>query len=163
LHLGRLLGLCIFYTLSSCAPLPRQLDRSSTHAFQVSVSADGKTVGDFSERLVHHVGISETDLASFTRADERAPRLPIETTAEYDREGKCRGVRVRGLAAEGPALGLEVDDIITAVGVSHVLKPGDVGVIFEALQRNKRASLTLERAGRPHKIFYYLRGPGDLG
>ncbi|MCB0324678.1 MAG: hypothetical protein KDD69_13945, partial [Bdellovibrionales bacterium] len=60
-------------------------------------------------------------------------------------------------AGSGKAfIGLQENDVLTAVGIRLVKRNQDLQALFADLQRDKQATLTLERNGQPHKILYYL-------
>ena len=133
--------------------------RKTSPKFNVSVTSDGKTVTNFSTSLVHHVEVSERELLGYSA---KAGSLPFNAQMEYDREGKAIGIRVSGSESASSALGLGLNDkdIITAIGRAHPQGAGDLSLLFEQLRKFRRASITIERLGVPHKIFYYLPARG---
>ena len=123
----------------------------------VSVLSDGKQVKDFSTTLVHHVELSLTEYRNITASWPKQLNLPFEAAMEFDRRGKPMGLRIANIRGNaGSALGLLNKDIITAIGLSCPTGPRDLWAVFDELRTQRKASITLERAGRPHKIFYYL-------
>lgn len=126
--------------------------------FKVSVSTDGKPVEDFKQPLVHRIRVRPAELRSISGAQGKAMSLPFNAKRVIDLQGKIKGIRVLNVRPPygTQVLGLQNNDLITAVGLRHVDHPNDFSLLFNQLRSEKQATMTLERDGKPHKILYYL-------
>ncbi len=132
-----------------------KLEIQRGHDYQVSVYSDGKEVKDFKTALVQRLILSPQAIAALSR--NQRP-LPVAGKQERDNRGQTSGVRIsagdnpRGLAM----FGFRERDLLTAVGARRAESIDDLRSIVSVLTREKVASVTLERNGKPHKILYYL-------
>ena len=129
--------------------------------FRVSVSANGAPVKDFNEQLIHRVIVNKKDLVLLSTSSV-AGSVPFTGKSERDHFGEIAGVRLTEIrtAKVLPTLGLQDGDLLTAVGKKHTTSLDDLKQLAIDLiagsATEKRASLTLIRRGRPHKILYSL-------
>lgn len=127
--------------------------------FRVSVTSGGKPVNDFQERLVHRVTLSKKDLAAIMPVPGRAPQVPFTGRVEKDGQGGIVGLKLTEVRTSDvlPTFGLQDGDLITAVGKKHPNEISDLSQIVLDIRKNSEATLTLQRNGKPHKIFYGLK------
>ena len=113
---------------------------------KVTVENSGKELANFEEPLVHRIEVG----SAATSAGLKAGR-------EFDGAGKERGIRVRkeSTAETLALLGLKSEDVITAIGRRRVTTPEDLQLLDSELRSG--GSLTLERGGNPHKIYFTPR------
>ena len=154
---GVILLNAVLLSICACSSRPQpQIERQSD-GYKVSVKSDGRQVSNYSQRLVHRVTLQSTDLLRLT---ENGPKgLPFSAKTNYDNNGKPAGVRVVKVTTDknAPRLGLQPKDLITAVEKSHTNSTNDMWQLFKALQKHRKATLTLVRGGKPHKILYSIR------
>ncbi len=145
--------------LAGCAGLSKKSEDDSK--FKVSVQSSGKPVKDFSTPLVHRITVSKYDFNRYTRSKVGGkPEIlttfqPVHTAGPKSPVYGLKLIAVSG-ATGGSALGLQLNDIVTAVGPDHVVKSSDFQQLFQHLLKDKTVSVTLMRGGKPHKIIYYL-------
>lgn len=153
---GRLtlaLGIISFTFVSACAspkPGPVILDSE----MQVSVSTNGKPVQNFETALVHRISVPKKFASNLLVSSAKG--IPLKTAPEKDQNGKITGLRIRSSQDSSvlSTLGLQPNDLITAIGQKHAEKPTDLVDLFQSLVQTKEFSITLERSGMPHKILY---------
>lgn len=153
-----LLSACSFGGRSS-SDLP-VVERGS---FKVSVREGSREVNDFETPLVHRIGLSRADINKILPTGSNTMKLPFKGRPLKDARGNISGVRLyrreSGPRLKGSKflLGLKENDLVTAVGVKHVKSYADLRMLLEMLLKEQHISVTLEREGSPHKIFYYLK------
>lgn len=126
--------------------------------YQVSVSAGGREIRDFSTPLVHRLSLPSRAVDQMLKAWPDRVDVPFDGSTARDTRGKVMGVKVARLRSTQATelLGLRQGDIVTAVNAKRATTVRDMGVLLNELREKKSATLTLEREGRPHKILYYL-------
>ena len=137
------------------------LTDSSGNKFHVSVNTNGRELKNFEEPLVHRIILSQVELELLKATPQNKLQLPFQGAKEFDNNGKISGLRVVQLdpLSKLPTLGLQNDDIVTAVGLKLVSETSDLIELITSLQNTKQGSITILRAGIPHKILYYLSDP----
>ncbi len=144
---------CSMMSLSDSEPIQSK----RTGQFEVSVTSGGEKVSNFHTPLVHRVTVSTRELDAFLAPDRKTILLPFKARKVRDLKGEVKGIRVVQIdSVKTNSLGLRDNDLLTAVGRVHLKQPQDMSLLFSDLQREKQATLTLEREGKPHKILYYL-------
>ena len=160
------LALLFIFIFSACsASAPKKSHPFSKTSFgkkgrkyNVSVATDGTSVSDFGTSLVHRVNISPRELELVSDIRNRRLYLPFSVVPQRDVHGQIAGLFLSqspGLKND-VTLGFEDSDLITAVGRRFTKTPKDLWFLIEELRSKKEATATIQRGGRPHKIFYYL-------
>jgi hypothetical protein len=136
---------------------PNRLDpHAEANPFQVTVKSDGKEVKDSNASLIHRVTLSPTELATVGRLTKPESGT-IRLKRESDNRGGTIGLRIQLASPEqAKLLGLQNNDIVTAVGKTGATKLRSLEPLVQGLQAKKSETLTLIRGGKPHKILYYL-------
>jgi hypothetical protein len=155
------LGIALSLVFSSCsqkrAPTPKR-------NFQVSVKQDGQAVTSFSESLVHRFALSLEDASLIFGPAPEHMNFPYALKPKADLRGGIVGFEVietfetRARLESGmSSLGLQIGDLVTAVGKMRITHEQDLWHIYDLLKLKKQASLTIERDGMPHKFLYFLK------
>ena len=126
--------------------------------FKVSVSSNGTTVSDFETQLVHRLELSESQVRVLK--ENMVSNCGCGGSIMHDGAGKLAGVKMTRIEKGSPLLeiGLKNGDILTAIGVTPVTDIQQIDNLFVSLLKDKTASLTFQRSGHPHKMFFYLSG-----
>ncbi len=128
----------------------------STGNYKVSVTTDGEEVGDFSTNLIHHINVRPKQL-EITQS-KWFNTENIESVTEYTAAKEVIGFRLVVYRSEvAEVLGLKQGDLITAVGKVLGEDIADMRALFRDLNTTGKATLTMQRDGKPHKMLYYLR------
>jgi type II secretory pathway component PulC len=145
-------------TLTSCAS--RKFHNNLKHQeYQVSVVSDGEPVKDFEQKLVLRVELPESVLDKINPPNSEIVNIPFNLTSKLDEFGEPMGVLLasQGTTVKNNPLKLVEDDLLTAINQFHVRYVVDISYLFQSLRLDKRASITLQRYGKPMKIYYYLK------
>ncbi len=149
-----LLTAAAIYLVACADSSPPKPEIQRRHDYQVAVYSDGKEIKDFNQSLIHRMDITPKVVAAMSASGST---LPFDGKPEKDARGNVTGVRVANARGTNLALlGLRDKDLVTAVGNSRARSIGDLKKVFIELKTQKSASLTIERSGKPHKMFYYL-------
>lgn len=147
--------------LAACAPSgSRQVMPSQPlpdRSFRVSVESGGKPIENFEENLIHRITLTDKDVDTALASPSGGLNLPFELTRELDSTGAIKGLRVVSIqpGRGSLALGFRRGDVVTAVNKIHLKQPSELRTVFESMRERKLVSITLERAGVPHKILLY--------
>jgi len=148
-------------SVAGCSSSAKQdtIEIQRGHDYRVSVYSDGKEVKDFNSALVDRLILSRQAMEILS---SKQSAIPLSGRPERDNRGQSSGVRIT--AGENPKglamFGFREKDLLTAVGTRRAQSIDDLRYIMPALEKEKMASVTLERNGKPHKILYYLSDPG---
>jgi hypothetical protein len=135
--------------------------KSPGNNFRVSVSSDGQPVTDFTQKLVHRITLSKSDLKRLAQSSN-SQSVPFKGNLERDQQGKIAGLRITEIRTPEvlPTLGLEDGDLLTAIGKKQPRSLSDLAQLALELAsltaKDKTSSITVVRRGRPHKIIYSL-------
>lgn len=129
-----------------------------SHNFQVSVETAGREVSSFAP-LVHHLYLDESQLTRLETGFLNLNTLPLKL--DIDGKGKVAGVRVQQGASQSvlQLLGLRLNDRLTGVSGRPIERISDLTALPAGLRSANTGSLTLERAGESHKIYFYIGEP----
>ena len=127
--------------------------------FKVSVTSGGKPVPNFQQKLVHRITLSKQDLTALMPVPGRGPQIPFTGKVDRDSNGGIVGLKLTEVRTNTvmPTFGLQDGDMLTAVGSKHVDDLSDLTQIAIDIRKNAQATLTLQRNGLPHKVFYTLK------
>ena len=157
-----LLFVCLFTaSCSTSAPKTYEIEKKAKlqRNFRVSVRSDGESISNFTKSLVHRVSVDSAQLRDLYRAQPPGLNIPFVIVAESDSFDRPVGLRLEAAPnASAPSdLGLRHGDIITAVEKKHTVVEEDLMYLFDQLDINRRATLTLLRDGDHHKFFYSVK------
>ena len=154
--LMKLLLILLVCLCSACAGRAKPEVERLGEGYKVSVRTGGQDVSNFSEQLVHRILLSRSDFDSLVK--DWPQGLPFTSKSEYDMRGNPSGLRITKVGSkQGPHLGLQQKDLVTAVGTTHTFTTRDMWQLFRELSISREATLTLVRQGKPHKILYNLQ------
>ena len=122
---------------------------------KVSVKTGGKDYQESSGGLVHYIDLSQQQLRRAFARRSGGTLVPFSIRTKRDAQGKSEGLLIERVAPGAEVLGLRKGDLITALGRQHATKKEQFLSIYQSLQREGRASLTLKRANLPHKLLYF--------
>lgn len=133
--------------------------RQGPNKYTVSVATSEGPVQNFEQRLVHRKTLPQAFVEPLRVSAGHQLSKYFSAQAELDQLGNAAGLRIVSILdrTARDTLGLQLGDLITAVGTSHVASVKDFARVFEYLHQNRQASITLVRNGKPHKVFYYLQ------
>jgi len=161
--LSLVLSMALAALLLSCAgprknPAARRPQAELLGDYRVSVSSGGREIKDFEKRLVHHIEIPRARVEEIVRPWPKGLNLALIGRVDKDMRGGVAGLKMRmgGSGVSGAELGLEDNDLVTAVETKRVTDVRGFYPLFAALLKDGKASLTFDRGGVPHKLFYYL-------
>jgi len=160
--------LTLVVLLVGCAakkPQPKLELVRSKGEYKVFVTSDGKTVDDFSIELIHRISLTRQEFGQYMKDWPKTLPLPFASRNEKDSRGNPSGVRIVQVNKKAGlhGLGLQRNDLVTAVGTKHTYTSQDMWLLFKLLGEQQRATLTLVRDGKPHKILYSLDDSKHLG
>jgi len=121
---------------SGCAPAAIKPEIVSS---KVTVTTSGKQINDFESEFVHRASINSREVNTISNFDQ--------VKDSYDQFGKLVGLQ---LLSDLPALFLQKDDILTAIG-KKVIGPGDRFSQLKSQIKDGESSITFLRAGRAYK------------
>lgn len=126
--------------------------------YRVSVSSGGREIKDFEKTLVHYIEIPRAKVEEVVRPWPKGLNLGLIGRVDKDMRGGVAGLKLRmgGSGVSGAELGLQDNDLVTSVEAKRVTDIRGFYPLFAALLKEGKASLTLDRSGVPHKVFYYL-------
>ncbi len=127
--------------------------------FKVRVVSGGEVQRDLEQELVHRVELSKEDIRTALRSWPTSLQIPFSGKVQRDAQGELIGVNLSATTQTSmlPRLGLEDNDLLTAVGKKRAESIKDLYFLFEALADKNFASVTVQRNGKPHKILYFLQ------
>ncbi len=162
-------SICLFIfsllLITSCATRAKQKFSpfatpvgKSGERFNVQVFSNGKKVDNHNIRLVHRLSIKVETLESVFGEDVKSPKLGFETEKAIDRAGAVYGFKVISdpKLKNLPKFGLTDGDIVTAIGNYRPQVKSDMEHLYTQLKTKTNTTLTFIRAGKHHKIFYFL-------
>lgn len=127
--------------------------------YRVSVSKEGRALSNFEQELVHRVQVTQREIDAVLSKWPAQLNFPFSGVVVPSGASGVLGLRVVfdvSHTAGGFTWGLASGDLITAVGTVPVVKMNDLIKLVSELRSNRRASLTVQRDGVPHKVLYYL-------
>jgi len=145
-----LLLLVSFIGCSSPKPTPTF---ESTGQFKISVKSGGEEMKDLDSQLLHRKDLSQAELKAL-----RVAAGMVTGTDALDQKGKRYGIRLR--SRDLSALGLQPEDVITAVGEKTSPTRGDLEQFFREIPKTGESRMTFDRRGTPHKIILSLSPNG---
>ena len=139
-------------SLLGCAGQQVIIER--TGEYKVLVGSNGELHDGSKTQLVHRRYLQSNDI------DDLFKNNTFQVPCDLLRDANQQVVGVQILEGSDfqklSALALEPLDVITAVGKKRVYELGDVYQIFENLKTLEQTSLTLQRNGNAHKVYYFL-------
>ncbi|HMO18685.1 MAG TPA: hypothetical protein PKA63_10545 [Oligoflexia bacterium] len=158
-----ILLLLFFILSSSCTSLSSsrrssantKMPRFSDNEFKVSVETDGKKVNNPESRLIQRIRIRESDVVSVfgTGANPRVPSLNVKRV--FDSRGSAIGLEIVQLTPLAKSMGLQIGDILTAVGKIKLKREQDLVNFGKLFSGEPELSFTYERNGNPHKTIFF--------
>ena len=157
LMISRIFAIVMCILFASCANSPNALT-SAAHRFEVSATSDGTPVNNLDQELVHHVDVSERDVAEVSEAEMPFKLLGYKTSILKDSNDQVTGILLN-LKAENEKtskFGFQHGDLIIGVGGSLVKSESEVNLIFVQLKQKKTLSVSVQRDGMSHKVILYV-------
>lgn len=153
-----LLIVTLLFTVG-CYRQSEQPEPERTHRFEVSVKTGGEAVKDFNTSLVHRIILNKDEFNALLLRTRNKQNVTFVFSPDRDSKGGVKGLKVsRAEQRYATMLGFGQGDLITAVGKAQMKNQDPLRVLLNDFQATKKATLTLERNGKPHKILYYLEG-----
>jgi hypothetical protein len=127
-------------------------------SYRVSIKSNGVEQKDFNQQLVHRLSVKSSELKLMSANGQENLLLPFSFESSLDLSGNLSGLKIKSTKTYPGvnSLGLQPGDLITAFGLVKPNGRSDFWKLFVDLNKDKQASITLQRAGRPHKILYYV-------
>lgn len=127
-----------------------------TGNYIVTVVSDGEKVSDFNRDLIHRININSKQLDKLKGEINDANKLNL--TIDKTLAGEIVGISV--VASDYAlleTLGLEQEDLITAVNKTRANNTSAIQLFIPTLEADSKASITIQRRGQPHKLLYFLQ------
>jgi S1-C subfamily serine protease len=141
--------------LCSCTPASSKRKMPRLSEYKVSVESGGKKVENPTENLLKRIRIRSGDIMAVF-GSKSSPKIPSLSVARaYDGRSSIMGLEIAKSTPVSDALGLQVGDIITAVGVRHVRSPNDLMYFGRLFDAANELSFTYERKGVARKTILY--------
>ena len=155
--LSLLLVFALFF--SACSMKPKaEIIYPKERKFDVSVYEGNKQIKNPSASLVHRYQLSPSVLNKL--GQDVSKSLPFSFRTVNDAKGMPKGIKLssHGITSGKISMGLQHNDIVTAINKTHVTKESQLSILTKTLKADSKATLTLERKGKPHKIYYKIEG-----
>jgi type II secretory pathway component PulC len=119
------------------------------------VESGGKVVENPSNDLLKRVRIRTTDIVKVF-GTKTAPKIPaLSVVRAYDGRSKVMGLEVASKTSVSDALGLNVGDIVTAIGSKMVRSPNDLKSFAVLFHDSNELGFSYERGGLVRKTILY--------
>lgn len=117
---------------------------------KVSVFQDGKEVAAEKNRHIHHIKLLKRRLPNSPN------ELPFEFLPITDSQERIRGlmVRERMPVYSKYIMGLTKGDIITNIEQVTASSDNEIRLLLDTIRYKGKATVSIERDGKPHKIFF---------
>lgn len=149
----RVICLVALVVFQSCAwnSSPKVIYPKVRHHKVVAYDSDNKKV-DASKKYIHRVLVRKESLPNYVQD------LPFSFVPIEDSSGRIRGLMVREKVQifVDSVMGLTKGDILTSVDRTPVASIRELRQLVDTIRYKGKSTVTIERKGEPHKLFYVL-------